>query len=62
MTVLFDNTLTGKEKLSSEYLCDAHSSMPFMATVRETLEEWFIHYPQKQKRSLSTVYAGSTTR
>lgn len=50
MTVLFDNTLTRKEKLSSEYLLDTNNSMPFMATVRKTLEEWFTHYPQEQKK------------
>ena len=50
MTVLFDNTLTSKEKLSSEYLLDTHSPLPFMATVRKTLEGWFTHYPQKQKK------------
>ena len=50
MTVLFDNTLTRKEKLSSQYLSDTNNPRPFMATVRKTLEEWFTHYPQKQKK------------
>ena len=50
MTVLFDDTLTRKEKLSSEYLLDTHSPLPFMVTVRKTLEEWFTHYSQEQKK------------
>ena len=50
MTVLFDNTLTRKGKLPSEYLLDTNSSMPFMVTVRKTLEKWFANYPQEQEK------------
>lgn len=50
MTVLFDSTLTRKEKLSSQYYLNTHSPFPFMITVRKTLEEWFTHYPLEQKK------------
>lgn len=50
MTVLFDNTLPRKEKLSPKYLSNTNSPLPFMATVRKTLEEWFTHYPQGQRK------------
>lgn len=62
MTILFDNTLTREEKLSSEYLLDTHSPMQFMATVRKTLEEWFTHYPSdKRKEFLSRLRIGNAS-
>ena len=50
MTVLFGNAPARKEKLSIEYILKTQSPLPFTATVRKTLAEWFTHYPQEQKK------------
>lgn len=49
MTVLFDATPIGTENVSTNYEELAYSPLPFMLTVRETLEKWFTHYPQDKK-------------
>ncbi|MCZ0939800.1 MAG: hypothetical protein OXJ55_14250 [Caldilineaceae bacterium] len=58
MTVLFDNTLKNTGNVSSEYAEVAQSPLSFMMTVRNTLEEWFTHYPQDQKKEFRNRFSG----
>ena len=58
MTVLFDSTPIGKGIASNEYEEVAHSQSRFMVTVRKTLEEWFTHYPQDEKKEFRNRFSG----
>ena len=64
--ILFDSTLYDGGKLPPDYATLAHSPLPFVATVRKTLEVWFTHYPQDKKneflsrfRSDNVSYCGA---
>ena len=58
MTVLFDSSLIGKGNVSNDYEEVAKSSLRFMGTVRNTLEEWFTHYPQDKKKEFQNRFRG----
>ena len=61
MTVLFDNTPINTGNVSSEYAEVAQSPLSFMMTVRNTLEEWFTHYPQDKKMEFRNRFRDNNT-